>query len=288
MIFSKFCSVAISLLWLSHSAAADSLSDFKAVLMYFSEPYLKGAEINGMALEGANSAEMGLRLVEAIDAIERENPENVGTVDNELYKFKRQLSAGVAIYQSIKMTNTKDKRHSWIDRDDPVLIEDEAVKIQEIIIGEFAENQGLILPFGWVGHALALVLKPGSEPDTFNLSFVNTGEGIDASHYHAADPNGIYPALSQVWIEFSNVPAAELFTNRAWFVHVLIAIGKEYFETHFRQSIAAEGPVFPIYFYGSFLANLKKYEVEPKNDLLVPMQQSGSCTMSSLLGALLY
>ena len=74
MIFIKFCSVAASVLWLSQNAAADSLSDLKAVLMYFSEPYLDGAEINGMPMEGSDSAIMAKKLIEAMDALEQAYP----------------------------------------------------------------------------------------------------------------------------------------------------------------------------------------------------------------------
>jgi hypothetical protein len=285
MIFMKLLPIAVSILWLSHNAAADSLSDFKAILMFFSEPYLKGAEINGMPLEGATSAVMGSKLVEAIGLLEQGN-DHIETIDRELYKFKEQLAAGIDINQSICTAVTNNPRLYRFEEDTEVL-ERSAVEIQENMIEAITKNEGLVLPFGWIGHALALVVKPGVVGGTFDLAFVNTGEGIK-SHYHEADPNGIYPALSQVWVEFSNVPSAELFTDRAWFVQVLIVLPRQLYEERFRKTIAANGPVMPIYFYGSFLANFTKYLVEPRKDRLVPKQQSGSCTLSSLMGALLY
>ena len=148
------------------------------------------------------------------------------------------------------------------------------------------------MPIGWVGHALCLIMRKGEVEGTFDFAVVNTGQGIQY-HYHSADPNGVYPKLTQIWMEFKQVEAEELFTEEAWFFYGLIALKQKSLQLKLKQLFTPPNEseyseYFPEYFYGSFLANFKKYLVPRREDRLFPMQRSGSCALSSLIGALLY
>lgn len=39
----------------------------------------------------------------------------------------------------------------------------------------------------WLGHAIAIVIKPGTTGDIFDLTVMNTVDGINY-HYNRADP----------------------------------------------------------------------------------------------------
>ena len=97
------------------------------------------------------------------------------------------------------------------------------------------------------------------------------------------DPNGIYPSVTKLWVDFYNIEEADLFDEKAWFIEALQRI----LDPDYTKKIAS----LPTYFYGTILANLRKYlQSNPSNDrnLMIVTQRSGTCTMSSILAALLH
>lgn len=277
----KFCFITLILCLLKVSKATeyvDISKDFKVLLMFCSEAFLKGAVFDGKALEGEIPSVVARKLVEAIENVEIDY-----TKLPDLVRFKNQLAAGIPITEDIYISaiNFDHKKND---------LRSHAVEIQRKSLKSLEENNGIIIPIGWKGHALALVIKKGETSGTFDFAVVNTGQGLQF-HYHAADPNGVYPRLSQIWIEFNGVKKDELFSNEAWFFQGLIALKTDFFENKLKKLFASTKKLpeyYPEYFYGSFLANFQDYLVPHRDDRLFPMQRSGSCALSSLIGALLY
>ena len=152
----------------------------------------------------------------------------------------------------------------------------------------------IIIPTRWVGHATALVIKKSENGGgLYDLAFINTGHGL-RHHHHQPDPNEVYPHLSRLWLEFKDVPKDLIFDpETAWFFYALYSISDRKSAGRLIDSLKDKGSSLPSYMYGTVLANFKDYLVEPKywSDFevkLFPEQQSGSCTMSSLIGTLLY
>jgi hypothetical protein len=236
--------------------------EFKIVLMYFSEAFLKGAYFDGESLEGDYKTDVAKCLVEAIRTLETDHPEMPEL--GHLIKFRNQLATGIPIA---------------VDIENPSTFERDANEIQNNFITALMENDGLIMPIGWKGHALAFVIKKGQVDGTFDLAFVNTGEGIK-NHYHSKDPNGIYPLLSKIWVEFSGVPDELLFGAKAWFFQGLIAFKTDLLVDKLKKTFNYSKSLLTEYFYGTFLANFNQYLVQANNERLVPMQRIGSCTLS--------
>jgi hypothetical protein len=263
-------------------AQSDDVSrDFKILLMYFSEAFLKGAVFDGKRLEGDTAIAVASSLVQSIEIIEEEYPKMTDLGD--LIRFKKQLAAGIQVALDIVASECSG---------DVDTLRTDAILVQNKFCDALKSNDGLVMPIGWIGHALSMVIKPGKVENTFDFAVINTGTGLQF-HYHAADPNGVYPRISQIWIEFANVKAEELFSGDAWFFQGLIALKKEFFAAKLKNLFTEETETelpdyFSEYFYGSFLTNFKNNLVPHRADKLIPMQRSGSCSVSSLIGALLY
>jgi hypothetical protein len=283
---SKILFIALILCLFKDSKATESVDisrDFKILLMYFSEAFLKGAVFDGLSLEGEIPTAVAENIVDAINTVEVEHPK---LPDLEgLTLFKKQLEDGIPIAEEIR--NSKSDG-------DPSTLETEAVSVQTKFLEALEKNDGVIMPIGWIGHALYMVLRKRKDETKFDLAVINTGQGLEF-HLHSSDPNNIYPRLSGIWLEFQGIEADELFSNDAWFFQGLIALGKEFFLKRLQKEFdgldyltkTKSSHPFPEYFYGSFLANFRKYFVSSRHRF-VPMQRSGSCALSSLIGALLY
>ena len=96
------CLIALILCIIKVSKATetgDISRDFKILLMYFSEAFLKGAVFDGKALEGDSAIAAARNFVEAIEIVQAEFNEMPDLDD--LVLFKKQLDAGIPIARSI-------------------------------------------------------------------------------------------------------------------------------------------------------------------------------------------
>jgi gas vesicle protein len=264
-------------LWLCSLAFGNQIRDFKVALMYYSEAYLKGATLGSVKLEGEQTNFVTEKIYMAIGEVDIENKWNEAPW-KDLKAFQVKLGAGNTIYKSVLDC---DFSHSDLRK--------QSQKIQQQLVNSINKNNGIVLPSGWKGHAIVLMIKPGNQVRTYDFTVVNTGDGI-GYHHHVSDPNGIYPLLSRVWVEFKGIPEKELFSLDAWFVQGLIALNSCNFVDKVINAIDKKDESLSIYYYTSFLANFTDYlvSVDKGKDIQIPMQRSGSCTVSSIMGALLY
>jgi hypothetical protein len=214
----KICFITLILCLFKVSKATESVDisrDFKILLTYFSEAFLKGATFDGKRLEGDNQTSVARYLIEAIGNL-AVGHSNLPELD-ELMTFKEQLAAGIPLAEAM------------ISSQSQITLKADALNIQTQFIDSLKEKGGVILPITWKGHALSLIVRKGNKEDTFDFAIVNTGQGLQF-HYHSADPNGVYPTLSQIWMEFLGVKGEELFSNDAWFFQGLIALQKDFLQ----------------------------------------------------------
>lgn len=261
--------------------------EFKAVLMYFSEAFLKGAKFGDIGeLEGEERLVMPGKLVQILETLERETgPETEKMAP--LKVFKEKLQAGLVVAKNIDLLTKNIPFYALQKNIAPFL------KAQADALLSIHEHDGIIIPTGWVGHATVIVIKPAGH-ELYDLTCINTGEGLQ-HHYTGPDPDNVYPHLYKLWIEFKNIPQKLIFDpETGWFIYGLAAIKNNDIARRIKHSLDDDDKLLSTYFYGSMIANFKDYLVEPQrddeyfHDRLVPEQQSGSCTMSSLMGALLY
>ena len=262
-------------------------NDFKAVLMYFSEAFLKGAEFGNRAMEGETDLVMPKKLLKVLRAYK-----NYGHNFETLRNFKEDLNKGTIIALKISNMSTAYSLKNFVN------MAQIGRTIQVDLINSISTTgQRIVIPSGWVGHSIALIIKnagvDGNNVCLYDLTVINTGSGINY-HYHRDDPENVYPYLSRLWIEFKSIPENLIFDPvTAWFFCALASIKQPAFATRLQQTFGND-QALPNYFYGSLLSNFKNYLVKPgldsdeSKEKLFPEQRSGSCTMSSLLGALLY
>ena len=257
--------------------------DFKAVLMFFSEPYLKGAKFGNESLEGELALVMPSKLVQVIENMETQVSKDSDPRMERLVTFKDRLKAGLEISEELY-----DLAYSVSSFVDPSKMIPTAQELQRRTIAIIHEKGGIILDSGWVKHAIALIIEDAGN-GTFNLVVANTGAGVDY-HFSSSDPDKVYPHLSRVWMEFKGIPEDLIFnSDTAWFFVALAMINTRSFADRLEKSIG-DRPM-SCYFYESLLSNFNDYLVKPDgsgHDKLVPEQQSGSCTMSCLMAAILY
>ena len=263
----------------------DIYDDFKTLMMYFNEPLLTDASIRdfmikqrlekGASFEGANSNIMAKKLAEIIATNDQ-----VADVDRVAKLFGENLENGRNILKSIVFGKND------IDKNVKAL-QSELLKGLE---QSNSQRKSVVLPFGWGGsapHAIALIIEKNArngKGNTFNLIVANTGDGINY-HYATKDPNEVYPELRHLWIRFEKIPEDVIFSGNNWFMYPLIALN----DSNMVQEIENVSSSAKHYFYGSILNNFAKYMVIDKNEKrLLPYQRSGSCTLSSLMAALLY
>ena len=297
--FSTAVCILILLILLTSQVYSSSLSghvrrmnftiyqDFKAVLMYFSEAFLKGAKFGNKSLEGEINTDMANKFVQILDSF---GVDEVGFYDprfETLKTFKEQLSAGTAVASDICGSFYK------FDINDPDKKFFKAKEIQEKIVQYLAIKDSIVIPSGWVGHAIVFIIKSVGN-NLYNLTVVNSGQGLN-HHYQREDPNQINPHLTRLWIEFKNIPGNEIFDpENGWFIFGLALINQKKYVENLKKTLQDKNNSVANYFYGTILANFKNYLVHPDindpsfNDKLIPEQQSGSCSLYSLMAALLY
>lgn len=299
MIFWKYFSLKITIIYLflitapvlisSRIDEADSepvsytiLQEFKMVLMYFMEPFLNEAKIGNVSLEGESSIVATEIFSAAIKEFFKDGS-NEHLVDFK--SFSQKLGAGIKIKKilesnfSLKIGNNMAK------------------SIQDSIKEEIKLNNGIIIPATWIGHSFALFIKlhenqVADKPDSYDLTVINSGQGLE-HHDWRPDPNGIYPHLFKLWIEFQNIETDLIFEpETAWFIQALCFINVNSFVKNVNEAMHDFSSSASNYFYESLLANFRDYLVHPKEDevveKMVPKQMSGSCAISSLMAALLY
>ena len=127
-----------------------------------------------------------------------------------LDKFKKQIIAGTHISNNDSSCG-KCFDNNLTEQEEFQVLKRASCHIQDSILNYLADNDGIVIPSGWVGHSIALIVKPSASEGHFDLTIVNAGAGIDY-HYNTPDPESIYPALSQIWIEFHNIPKDDLFS----------------------------------------------------------------------------
>ena len=194
--------------------------DFKVVLMYFSEPFLAGAKVGGQSLEGESTVTIVKKLTEAFDMCMERNLIADSTL---MEKFKLQLLAGTRAYKSIvNYSNLSTPNFDFLKM--------QSIAIQNDILKSVGDFGGIIIPSGWVGHAIALIIKPSEgSSGLFDLTVVNTGSGIEY-HQHLFDSESIYPALSRIWMQFKRIPREEFLSDEnPWFIYGLILLQQQNF-----------------------------------------------------------
>jgi hypothetical protein len=254
------------------------LRDFKTVLMFYAEPFLKGVKI--FQQEGESNIFAAQQIVSAIEAIKKSSNAKKFTGLNNLLVFYAALKQGIQIDESIS-TCAREA--------DFIFIQEKAKQLQMEVVNSLTKMEYLVVPFSWIGHAICLTLRLNPKDKTVDLSIHNTGEGLNFHHF-SPDPDGVYPFLNRTWISFKGIPMDTIFSDNPWFFIGLIG-----FKSFLSDKImATRKNTIANYFYGSFLANFKDYlvPVDPSDDttssMHIPMQRSGSCTISSILAALLY
>ena len=261
--------------------------DFKAVLMFYSEAFLKGAKFGDESLEGEIALVMAGKLIHVLKDLENEQSTETQAKMTALNNFTAYLQSGLSIATEIQSFSSLD--YPLIENYSCTIAK--AREIQESLTNRIGIDRNVVLPSGWIGHAIVLIIElervDENNQQFYNLTVVNTGQGL-GHHYHRMDPDKIYPHLSRLWIQFKNIPRNEIFdADTAWLIYGLASIQRKDFVSNINNGVPISD-----YFYDSLLANFVDYLVQPEKDeidkKLVPEQLSGSCTMSSLMGALLY
>ncbi|NBO25098.1 MAG: hypothetical protein EBU93_07715, partial [Chlamydiae bacterium] len=160
-----------------------------------------------------------------------------------------------------------------------------ATAIQNALVIKLKSEQPVIIPASWFGHAFVLIFKKVQGKDSYDMTVINTGRGLEFHHW-LADTNKVYFALPRFWLEFKNIPKDVLFSDDAWFFLAM----KQMNIKESSDKLKEVSGTLPAYFYGSLLSNFKDYFQEPdsSSSKLKPAQRSGTCTISSLMAALLY
>lgn len=251
---------------------SDLETEYKHLLLFMTEPFIAGASINGKAIEGSQVSDIAKYMTSQIKSVVSEAPRDIHL--ERLKSFLSSLEKGARISEDIDLAiKEMDKLSS-------------ASSIQEDLL-EFLDNSDswIYVPITWKGkepHAIVLGFLKNAD-GTFNLAVINTGLGIEY-HLSIQDPNGGYAMIYQLWMEFKNIPKEEIFDEAAWFIKAIILLNDCSFISNFE-------PV-PLYFYGTILSNFKKYLDKPEEPLnkklFMTGQRSGSCTVSSMLAALLH
>jgi len=212
--------------------------DFKAVLMFFSEPFLKGAKFGNRELEGENPLVMPCKFVKIIEEFfDNYKKRQDGAVRDlsgsrikTLSDYMDKLKAGTEV--ASKIIRLAISNHSL---DHPLQMISEALTIQNEAIEGIDQNKGIIIPSGWSGHDIVLIIELAGN-DLYNFTVVNTGEGLQY-HYHRDDPDNLYPHLSRLWIEFKNIPRKEIFDSRtAWLFCALASLKQVYFNSRLKTA----------------------------------------------------
>ena len=290
-----------------------SIFPFKALNLFFNEPYLEGLKIRGSALEGAPVAKISKFIIDLIDS----NMDDEKIIRSGLVNFSQKLSKGLEVLGMIRSTESQLNLSPTSSL---------AVNIQDYVLNEMLSHAGstIILPFGWNGndpHAICIQLERLVN-DKFNVTVLNSGDGVSyhvmlpCQYFPSNDWRRIYPYTYKLWMEFVDIPLLEIFDETAWFFSGLIYMqSKELMRNAAKVNRTAHGSVAD-YFYGSFLVNFTDYlkpalsnsestlfsriQSEADNSLVnsaewreivkhfVPSQRSGSCSVSSLLAALQY
>lgn len=264
----------------------ETFDDFKTLMMYFNEPFLSGVSIKELffydmksnSLFRSNVFESSFSSIMA-KALTKTILSGLDKFTTETADFEVYLNSGVAVMNMINSTYDVTKMF-------PASSQFE--RIQAYIISAIEMDGKIVIPSGWSGfgpHAIGLIFEKGgvvsgTGEEAVNLIVVNSGDGLQF-HYRSSDPNGHYPFLARLWIEFKGIPVSEIFSDDCWFVRALAALKS----SELMRKIEAVSGSGPQYFYGSILANLRKYLVVPDpadRDKLAPPQRSGSCSLSSL------
>lgn len=289
-IYFKYFIFCAALIFISGSHLGIDENDifpFKALNMYFNEPYLTNLKVHGQAMEGCKGTKMAKYICKHIR-------NGAQYINSDLLDFGEQLEKGIRIAKMIEESSMSDSKL--------LIVSAAAKEIQTDLLENILDVVGskIILPFSWKGpgpHALALQLERTAE-NTFKLVVFNSGDGVN---YHYSKPcqffaendwRRVYPTTYQLWLEFENIPLEELFDDTAWFFSGFIhMLSRTKMDNAARVNYSGKKSVAS-YFYGSFLVNLIDYlkntNEEYDAQTLVPAQRSGSCRMSSLLAALHY
>lgn len=261
------------------SSSKKVLRDLKLVLMFYSDAFVSGSRINDFSLDAEDRVFVANNIISAIKSIEESTPYLVEI--KNLTKFKERLATGVEITNQI---SSNEAKCTLVDGNDNGLNDD--ITTQNMLIKKLETESKIIIPSGWADHAVVLQLELNKKDQTIDLVVINTGDGVNF-HNHQPDPDGVYPVLTQVWIKFKDIPINFLFDESAWFLKGLKYILKRSFVDKVKTTLNGS---FSTYFYESFLANLDKYLVAPEKSInkMVPMQRSGSCTLSSIMASFMY
>ena len=280
---------------------SDAIFSFKALQMFFNEPYLAKLRVNNFSMEGAEMKKMSSFI---IDLIKRKIDAKNGS-NSKLLDFKCRLENGIEIMKAIATASSELEFLPAIAQAKP---------IQDDLLEKYLNIPGssVIIPFHWNGpapHAICIQIDR-LEGDKFDLTILNSGDGVN---YHLAIPcqlfpendwRRIYPYTYRLWMEFKNIPRSEIFDSEtAWFIAGLVYMQSSTFMINAALVYSDLNTSVSDYFYGSFLVNFVDYlrPALPDNSIIhfqvlrpefiksfVPAQKSGSCTMSSLLAALQY
>jgi hypothetical protein len=261
----------------SHPISIRCFNDLKHLMMFFNEPLLSGASVDGFTFDdGTTSASFeGAYRYDVADKI-IESIKNAALISETAKEFNVWFSSGTEFGKSIP--------NSWSNDAD---MKEQAKKLQKNILEKLEQNQRIVIPFGWAGtnpHAIGLCIEKIPTSNTYNLIVINTSGS--SYHRYLPDPNNVYPHLARLWIEFKNIPHSELFSDNYWFMYPMMIFKNDGI---LKEMEPATGSI-ENYFYGSILSNFKNYlsPLDKSTKKLVPHQRSGSCTLSSMMAAYLY
>ena len=152
-----------------------------------------------------------------------------------------------------------------------------AKKLQNLQPGEKA-----LLPGGWLsskdGHAMLYLFE--KRQDGYNISIINTGDGILTYHPNQVTHN---KSRASPYLFFKNVPSELVLPAKgsAW-IYSLLSLQ----DSNHRQESSFEPGVI----YGGVFLQFWKYHVdlEPKLKHFITPQRDGTCTWKSLLAYLRY
>ncbi len=166
------------------------LRDFKTVLMFYAEPFLKGVKI--FQHEGESNIFAAQQIVSAIEAIKKSSNAKKFPGLNNLLVFYAALKQGIQIDESIS---------TCAHEADFIFIQEKAKQLQMEVVNSLTKMEYVVVPFSWIGHAICLTLRLNPKDKTVDLSVHNTGEGLNFHHF-SPDPDGVYPFLNRTWISF--------------------------------------------------------------------------------------
>lgn len=249
------------------------INNFKAVAMHFAEPFLTETHVRGLKMEGFDHRV----IVPIISKFMKQSA--ITSKDEGMIKFAEALERSYTIWHDAYRLRNQESDVSMDSLSERIF--------------KMNKNEYRAFPVGWLGlypHSLLMIIsRADTKEKFFDLTITNTGMGISYHDAKADTDNNVVPLTYRVWKRFKSIPMDRFTDGDNWFIQGLgLLFDYETLKKAVKDDFKPEK-----YFYETFLANFKEYEVKTEDDdddddRFTNGQLSGSCSYSSVMAGLLY